>query len=259
MRQLAEEFAKDPRYKIPVGARPPALQRDTLDEKTREGYDAYRYVWEYAYYRTLSNFPTHYNRALVEGRENTQRARKTFFEAESLRIFKAANSRSLEKYSLPEGLREWQQVLLSDREFRDSDLIQDQTFEFYWKFLMLYRDEYGPELERQAALLVLANCRPCTQEGACPVGLFDFYAVMKQRAPLDPRLRDQGLGDQGLGTLYVLTDKDGQLLVSDQTAYMFLQRKNLLPPAARPPTAGGPPSGPPGPSGPGAPRERPRP
>jgi hypothetical protein len=237
LEKQAEEFADSQTPKLPKGAPPPLKQRDRMTAEELELYDAYRFVWEYNFYRNLSNFASHYKRADVERKAPTQQARKTFYDAESLRVFEAANSRSMEKYLLPEGLKLWRQVLLSDKEFRDADLIQEQTFEYYWKFLNLYRDEYGKtkerQLEEQVARLVLANVRSATPCGACPAGLLGALAILKDDrfAPLD----------QGFRALFLLTDDRGEPLMTEQTVRAFLERKNLAP-AKQPPSGvpGGP-------------------
>lgn len=173
MRQLAKEFTES--RGLNLGANPPPLREEELPREDRERYHAARFIFEYNTYRQMSNFPHHYVRALVESKDDTVTARKAFFDAETLRLA-GSPIQALAKYQEPEAMKAWRdKVLLPNRDFRRDDWTQEQTAEIQLRYLGLYQEQYGKQMNRQAAQFLPAQLAPLFG-GACPVGTLEWIA-----------------------------------------------------------------------------------
>ncbi len=62
---------------------PPSEGEDALTGDRKRRYEAAKYMFEYKFYRDLSNFAHHHNRAKIELEKTTIAVRKLFFEAET--------------------------------------------------------------------------------------------------------------------------------------------------------------------------------
>lgn len=156
MKERAERFAR--RYGIQVGTNPPTLREEDLSPEEKLEYDAAKYMFEYDFYRRVSNFPHHLNRSFVEQREETVACRKLFFQAEQLDM--AGSPRpALDLYRTPidgdkdprvAGVEAWRGkklspleawrdlVLLKNKEFRRDSFNQEQAAEYEIRFQFLF-------------------------------------------------------------------------------------------------------------------------
>jgi hypothetical protein len=235
MQRLAKRFNES--RNIPVHLPPPNMRVEELDDDERAGWRASRYMFEYNSYRQMSNFPHHYIRSLVEAKEETTTARKLFFEAETLRLA-GSPEQALAKYQEPDALKGWRdKVLLKNRDFRHDDFIQEQTCEYQLRYLGLYNEQYGKQLNRQAAQFI-ANMFVPAPGGVCPVGF-------SQWEPLVMGERDNPI----LGGPFDMSDEDDRPLITANTYMTVYQRLNPNwmmpqqgPPQAPQPATAAPPS-----------------
>lgn len=126
----------------------------SLPEDERPEYEAARFMYEYNFYRKLSNFHHHFIRSQTESKPETVRARQLLFDAETLRL-QASFSEALKAYWNPlkpkeSGLIAWRDVLLADgnKDFREDRGIQEHTAEFQLKYLDLVNEYRGQDLKR---------------------------------------------------------------------------------------------------------------
>jgi hypothetical protein len=101
---LAMRFGK--RFGMNVGAAPPRLNADELSPSEKAEYEAAQFVFEYQFYRSLSNYPHHLIVARVEAKPETVACRKLFYQAEYLHL-KRSPSAALEVYRNPVNLPAW--------------------------------------------------------------------------------------------------------------------------------------------------------
>ncbi len=212
MQQRARVFAA--KYNLTATSPVPSLREEELDAETRAEFFAWQFMKWYDFYRQVSHFAHHYNRAFVEAKEETVHARKLFFEAETLRL-RNRTIRALEKYEDPGALRAWRdKVLLKNKDFRRDSLIQEQTCEIQMKYVDLYTELGGNGYKAQAARLALVPMLNPPGTGVCPAGF---------AAWLSPVIR----GDWNsplLGGPFDISDDEGVPLVEETTRTRILQR-----------------------------------
>jgi hypothetical protein len=168
--QQAREFARQTGAE--VGALPPPLDESRLDPKktgeqliAESPHVAARVLYEYNFYRGVSNFAYHYNRAVVEAKPETVACRKLFSDADWARV----NGRpldALEIYQKPVSrekipawgdrkftpLEAWRElVLLKNDAFRRDQLNQEGAAELQIRYLQLYNRYPGKELKKKLA------------------------------------------------------------------------------------------------------------
>jgi hypothetical protein len=234
MEQRARAFAD--KHNVNDASPVPQLREETLDAETRREFFAWQFMKAYSYYRHVSNFPHHYNRSLVEAKEETVQARKAFFEAESLRL-RNRPARALKRYQDPDALQAWRnKVLLTNKEFRRDSFIQEQTFELQLKYVNLYTELGGNAFKAQVTGMVLVPLQNPPGAGVCPVGCA-FWV---------PGLMKDGWGNPLLGGPFDGVDSEGQPLLDDYARMAVLRR--LFPASfSGPEQQKMPPSGQPGP------------
>jgi hypothetical protein len=170
MRQLANEFRQ--KHNLPPESPAPGWREEDLkDEADREGLRAVRFLTDYGSYRAMSNFAHQYHRALVEAKEETVKARKLFYEAESLWLAGASPDRVLAKFNDPDCLAAWRdKVLLGNKDFRRDSFTQEQSCEMQLKYLEVCNQAHGPQLNAQTAALA-GLMHPLPGGGVCPLPL----------------------------------------------------------------------------------------
>ncbi|HEY7424374.1 MAG TPA: hypothetical protein VH682_09120 [Gemmataceae bacterium] len=225
MLERAKSFAE--KYKLNEGSPVPQLRAENLDRDTAQEYFAWQFMKWYNYYRHISNFPHHYNRALVESREETVLGRKTFFEADALRL-RNRDFRALQKYQEPNGLRSWRdKVLLTNTEFRRDNFIQEQTFEVQIKYVDLYSRLGGSNFKAQAASMAFLPSQPAGA-GVCPTHLLGWLNQMVLVA--DGKDKDgkekfrANWGNPLLGGPFDGYDDKGVALIEDHSRDTVLRR-----------------------------------
>lgn len=230
MRERARRFGE--KYNLTEASPPPALREENLDPETRQEYFAWQFIHWYHYYRHISNFPHFYNRTFVEFKDDAIRARKLFYEADTLR-FRNSGPRALDKYEKEGALKLWRRVLLQNKDFRRDNFIQEQTYEIQLKYIDLYTELSGNQFKAQAARLVLLPMKVSMGDGVCPVGLASWIPPLIEKSWENPLL----------GGPFDGNDDEGQPLVDPYTRRSVLQR--LFPgsvPQSQPP-AGAPTQG----------------
>ncbi|MFO0879828.1 MAG: hypothetical protein U0840_20980 [Gemmataceae bacterium] len=165
-RSRALAFAK--KHRIAPNGSPPPLRDDQLQTpEDRLEYEAARFMFEFEFYRRVSNFPHHYNRTLVEQREETVACRKAFYQADQLDLAGFPRD-ALERYgkqvSVP-GIDGWKDrklspmeawrdlVLLKNPEFLADSIVQEQTVEVEIRYLDLLDRNDGPRIKKELSAL----------------------------------------------------------------------------------------------------------
>lgn len=132
---------------------PGELPPEHRTPEMQKSLEAYSQLFWYERNRSMTNFPHFYYRSLVEAKEETVKARKTFFKAEEYR--RAADyPKALELYTSPEGLPAWRKLLLENPDFRNDGTLQEDTYEMYMKYINLLSEDKQYR-QTQHLLLVL--------------------------------------------------------------------------------------------------------
>jgi len=255
---------------------------ELLSPAERELYKAARYLYEYTFYRQLTNFAHHIMRVHVEAEEKTVTSRRLMYLAETYRL-QGSPELALQAFNDPNAIPAWRDEVLSvqdpnkHKEFRHDSFIQEQTFEVQLKYLDVINDLYGRQLKRKITDL-LALMSLAGQQGRAPGGsvlvpenlslawanylnppgtlaMFrgPFDVDLPDDRPLQPQEIAAGaavlacpLAPAPLLAVTPLAARMPKPLLNPETVRMVLDRKNLLPkkPAEAPPTRPGSPSKP---------------
>jgi hypothetical protein len=180
------------------GNRPPPLRTESLDEATREGYQAAEFMFEYGASRNVSNFQWHLDRSDVEEKEETVEGRKQFYTAERLR-WNGAEERSMAEYA--KALVFWRdKVLLKYKTFRRDIFIQEESYDWQYRYLRMYHEAKGDLLK-------------------------DKVAVWARSVPLLPAVNKTTFLGWVLHGPLDEYDEDGLPLISDEARFHVLSRK----------------------------------
>jgi hypothetical protein len=224
LEQRADAFAKKKHIKdVTLNL---TLREEELDPETREEYFAFTFLRDLASHKTICNFDVHYNRARVESKEETVKARKLFAEALDAQRLRNNEPEALRKYLDPDCMKAWRdKVLLSNKVFRNDSLIQEQTFEIQLRFFDLYARLNGIPFKAQAAGLVTLPLQMPFGAGVCPAGFSSWLAPRVLHSSRgQPRRVDLDANNPLLGGPFDGTDDAGQPLISEQTRRQVLQR-----------------------------------
>ena len=156
-------------FGVEVGGQlpPPAGGEDSLSGDRKRQYDAARYMFEYKFYRDLSNFPHHYYRSKIESDKTTVAARKLFYQAETAYL-RGDLVKARATYEKPAALAAWRdQVLLGcernekgllvpkpgadpieHRVFREDSLTQEYAYESQLRYLQFFTEQYGTQIQK---------------------------------------------------------------------------------------------------------------
>ena len=110
-RILATKFAE--RVGMPLGSAPPPVRLEEMTKAERDQHEAAQFVFEYQFYRNVSNFPHHVVVAQVESNRETVACRKMFYKAERLNLTGSPRA-ALEAYQSPVDLPSWGGYKISD-------------------------------------------------------------------------------------------------------------------------------------------------
>jgi hypothetical protein len=231
MRQKADRFLK--RYNQTLDNQPQVPRVEDLSPEEREEFEAARYLWEYHFYRSQSNFPHFYNTARVEAEERTVKARKKFYDAEELRLG-GSSDRALEEFQKPEGLPTWRTILRENKDFRNDTSIQEDTAEFQFKYLDLFNELFG-RAYRQELAQRLVPMAVLGQWGQATVGpsLVPAWLAMAQT-----RIAQSGLFYLPAPGPFDVASEEGKPLLDPDNYRAVLERRGLVPkvaPEAPPP------------------------
>jgi hypothetical protein len=159
-------------YGVAVGSQlpqPPGGKESLTGEK-RKQYEAAEYMFEYKFYRDLSNFAHHLNRPIIEKQLTTIAARKLFFMAETSYL-RGDLVKAREIYERPAAIAAWRdEVLLGcvrdaqgrllpksgeipaeHRIFREHLITQEYTYETQLRYLQFYNEQYGSRIKQNVA------------------------------------------------------------------------------------------------------------
>ncbi len=174
-RELSERFAK--RYGISPHSMPPKLREDELNAQEKEELHAAQWMFDYTFYRHVSNFEHHFVRTAVEAKPATVACRKLFFRAEQLNL-DGSPIPALEVYRKPVTVPAWEDrarspleawrelVLLKNKEFRRDSFAQELSAEVQFRYMLLYNRFDGKTLKEKIgeAAKVLPLVPKFTQE-----------------------------------------------------------------------------------------------
>jgi hypothetical protein len=173
-------------YGIAVGTQlpPPPGGVESLKGDEKRYFEAARYMFEYKFYRDLSNFAHHYYRAKVESEKATIAARKLFYQAETAYL-KGNLREAREIYERPAAIDAWRDdVLLGGerdpkthtlhprqgvkpivhRVFREDMSAQEYAYETQLRYLQFFNEQFGVQIKKGVArtwgFMTIAACPP---------------------------------------------------------------------------------------------------
>ena len=152
-RDLAMAFAT--MYRIPLYSPPPFLAESQLTATQLRQYQAAKFMYEFEFYRTLTNFKHHSVRSTVEALPETVQCRKLFYKAEqanldgsphvALRIYGTPvefDFASGEKRKL-DPLSAWREILIQNKDFRRDGFIQEASAEIQTRYMLAWNKTTG--------------------------------------------------------------------------------------------------------------------
>jgi hypothetical protein len=166
--QDALEYAKAHGYAVGT-QKPVPIEGEGLTGEARKQFEAAGFMFEYKFYRDLSNFPHHYYRSKVEMQPTTVLARKQFYAAETAyQRGDAVRARGI--YERPGAIATWRDVVLlggardgngkkimeldpiDHRVYREDLLIQEYTYETQLRYISFFNEQYGSRVKQEVAL-----------------------------------------------------------------------------------------------------------
>jgi len=220
MRDLQEKFFE----KVPKRGTnmPPTLREEELPPDVRKQFHAAKYLFEYDFYRNVSNFAHHYIRSGVEKEPETITCRKFFYQAVQSEL--AGSPRpALEIYRTPVEAKAWpgkqyspllawrDLVLLRNKAYRRDNWNQEHAAEVQLRYLRLHNRFDGRVLKgqvtRASAVLPLLPKMDPTDDFRMPI----------VEGPFD------------------VPDDEGKRLIEDVNMTTVLDRLNLAPRKPAPP------------------------
>lgn len=207
MQKLAEAFQN--KHGVLSGRQMP----DPASVDPKEMF-AWNFMRGYNFGILVTNFESHYNRALVESKDDTIRARKLFYQAEGWRL-RDSKLNALKAYEDEGALQLWRdKVLLPYKDFRRDEYMQTQNFELQMKYVELYAELHGNGFKAQAARLMLVPLTNPLGAAACPASFTAWAAPLVSQEPRNPLL----------GGPFDAWDKEGYPLISLQARWDVLRR-----------------------------------
>jgi hypothetical protein len=228
-----QDLKKDEQERLEgaLGMIPPGREEDLDGEQRREMHAA-RYIFEYNFYRTLSNFLHHHTRARTEAQEATVAARKLFFTADAYNLA-GSRPKALKAYRDPVKVPAWGErayspleawrdlVLKPNKDFRRDTFTQEGTAEIQIRYLDLYDGLDGREVK-------------------------EALAKASRLVPLLPRTDPALFRSPIVQGPFDVVDEEGVPYVDPQTMQGVLQRMgrivrkptDMRPPTPRPPRPG---------------------
>jgi hypothetical protein len=179
MTVLAERFVKE--NKMPNAPPPDIEEQEGLDP----GFRAFIFMWNYAFYRRLSNFPHFLNQAQTFANPQTVQARKHFHNAVAAKI---AGNRRLAIEEFEKALPAYNEILKTHETFRLDDHIAEETLDFQMGYLILCRELYGRHWKQALATQAFLGL---AATGAAP-GAEPLPLALTARAHLIPEVDLKG-------------------------------------------------------------------
>jgi hypothetical protein len=148
----------------------------STDPEIQKLWRAARFIISYDSNRTVSAFPHHYYRTMVEQDPKTVRARKLFYQAEAL-ASTGSTFLALQKYQDPDALQAWATVLADYAGFREDALMQEESYEIQLNYLdVLNRALPSNEIKAQLGAAAALS-------SASMGGWFNPIALLEVRRP----------------------------------------------------------------------------
>ena len=208
MREDALKFASE--YKIREFSPPPQLAEERLSAEQLRQYRAAAFMFEYEFYRTLTNFHHHLIRSIVEALPETVLCRKLFYKAEQTNL-DGSPLEALRIYAAPvdfdgkllDPLTAWRErVLLENKEFRRDTYIQETTAEYQARYILVWNRYAGRRIKEE--LLKVAPL-----------------------LPLVPRFDPETFRPPIVKGPFDVSDKEGFPLIDPQQNHLVLERMGL--------------------------------
>jgi hypothetical protein len=145
------------------------------DPEMQKLWRAARFLAAYDASRAVTVFQHHYIRAMVEQDPKTVRARKLFYQADSL-ASTGSTFLALQKYQDPDALQAWAEILAAHADFRNDSLMQEESYEIQLNYLdVLNRALPANEVKAQLGAAALA--------GSGAMGWFNLTALLEIGRP----------------------------------------------------------------------------
>jgi hypothetical protein len=127
------------------------------DPEVQKLWRTARFFAMYEANRNVTAFAHHYNRASVEQDPKTVRARRLFYQADSL-ASTGSTFLALQKYQDPDALQAWATILADHPAFREDSLMQEESYETQLNYLdILNRALPANEIKAQLGAAALVN------------------------------------------------------------------------------------------------------
>ncbi len=186
-------------------ARLRVVDRNSLSDAEQKQFDRLRMI---------TNIEAHVAKADVERQKKTITARRSFYEADRLRLH-ADRERALRTYERPEAFPAWKEILIDNPVFGADEDVQENTYIMQRKYLALTLDKRVPLYRK---LLLWQQCLATgsiLQPGAqCALPPRSFMPALRVaiRGPFDG-----------------VKNKRGMPLISDRSKQSVIDRLNLAP------------------------------
>jgi hypothetical protein len=194
---------------------PPPLNEEQMTESERQEYRAARFLWEYNFYRRLTNFAHHHTRSLVESKPETVMLRKLFDRAERLNLA-GETLEALKVYRTPVAIRDsqgnvhkltplagWRDlILMKNKDYRRDSFTQEQAAEIQLRYLMLDNRQDGMTLKKR-------------------------LARASALLPLVPKYTPEAFRPPIVRGPFDLVDEDGDPIIPDHVFDLTMERMNL--------------------------------
>jgi hypothetical protein len=181
-KKLAEEWQKI--NNVPNAPPPDLANPDQLDP----GMEAFIIIWNYEYYRRLSNYPHFLYQSQVFALPETVQARKHFHLAAEAT---AAGNRRQAIEEFETALPAYKEILQRHADFRTDDHIMEETLDFQLDYVKLCRELFGRQWKQTLALeaclgLAAAAASPIPESLAlAQLGRAHVLPEVSVKGPLD--------------------------------------------------------------------------
>src|SRR5262245_9075638 len=193
LRIRAERFQK--RFDAPLNQQPPDLPEDQI---TDEDMKAFIFLWNYEYYRTLSNFPHFLAQAMIFRMPQTVAARKHFYLAEKAKA-DGDRRQAIEEYE--KALPLYSSLLKEHADLRREGTIAEETLDYQANYLNLCRELQGRQWKQALAMqaflgLVSSGPSPAPEVLAlAQVGRPHILPEAEMKGPLEDAYGEQFMED----------------------------------------------------------------
>jgi hypothetical protein len=169
---------------------------------------------QYERLRMITNIEAHVGKADVERQKKTITARRSFHEADRLRLH-ADRERALQTYERPEAFPAWKEILIDNPVFGADEDVQENTYTMQRKYLALTLDKRVPLYRKLLLWQEYLATGSILQPGAqCALPPRSFIPALRVaiRGPFDG-----------------VKNKIGLALISERSKQTVIDRLNLSP------------------------------